>query len=156
MAGYFDVNYFRMMGSVPGAVLNQFEDENPGRLLAMIEAISRLMDSHLFKRYATPFAEPVPEVVKFHGTQILSHQLRIIIGFDPGSRQDEQIVDARNAAFAWLEQAANSRDGLVELPVREPDPGKPDVSGVARRKARGFSYASAKGWHRAMKERGRG
>lgn len=153
MTGYFDVDYLRMMGSVPGAVLDEFEEANPGRLAKMIVAISRLIDSYLFKRYATPFAEPVPEVVKFHATQILSHQLRVIIGFDPGSRQDEQIVDARNAAFAWLESAANARDGLVELPLREPAPGERDVGGVARRKARAFSYRRPIDWHRAQKGR---
>lgn len=153
MAAYFDVEYLRTMGSVPGAVLAEFEEANPGRLAKMIEAISRLMDSYLFKRYATPFAEPVPEAVKFHGTQILSHQLRITIGFDPGSRQDEEIVNARVAAFAWLEAAANSRDGLVELPKREPVPGNPDAPGVARRKARAFSYLSPIDWHRAQKAR---
>lgn len=153
MAGYFDVDYLKTMGSVPEAVIDEFEVANPGRLAKMIEAVSRLIDSYLFKRYATPFGDPVPEAVKFHGTQILSHQLRVIIGFDPGSRQDEQIVDARNAAFAWLEQAANARDGLVELPLREPATGEKDASGVARRKARAFSYRSAIDWHRAQKER---
>jgi phage gp36-like protein len=153
MAGYFDVSYLGMMGSIPASVLAEFEAANPGRVAAMIVAISRLMDSYLFKRYATPFVAPVPEAVKFHGTQILSHQLRVIIGFDPGSAQDEQIVDARKAAFAWLEQAANSRDGLVELPLREPDPGKADAAGVSRHKARAFSYRSAIDWHREQKGR---
>lgn len=150
---YWDVAYLKIMGSVPAAVLDEFESANEGRLLEIAAAISRLMDSYLFKRYATPFATPVPEVVKFHGTQIMSHQLRLIIGFDPGSQQDAEIVKARDAAFAWLEMAANARDGLVELPLREPDPGKKDVAGVARRKARGFSFRSAMGWHRAQKDR---
>ncbi len=153
MAGYFDTDYLGMMGSVPSSVLTEFATANPGRLEAMAVAISRLMDSYLFKRYATPFADPVPEVVKFHGTQIMSHQLRIIIGFDPGSAQDEQIVKARDAAFAWLEQAANSRDGLVELPLREPAAGKGDTSGVSRRRARAFSYTKPMDWHRGQKDR---
>ena len=153
MAGYFDVDYLRTMGSVPDSVLTDFDEANPGRLLAIIESISRLMDSYLFKRYATPFQDPVPEIVKFHGAQIMSHQLRLIIGFDPGSRQDEEIVNARNAAFTWLEQAANARDGLVELPLREPEAGKQDVSGVGRKKVRAFSYLSAIDWHRAQKDR---
>lgn len=153
MAAYFDVEYLRNMGSVPGAELDAFEVSYPNRLDALIEAVSRLMDSYLFKRYATPFKEPVPEVVKFHGTAILSHQLRVIIGFDPGSKQDEQIIQARTDAFAWLEKAANARDGLVELPLREPEPGKGDVSGVSRRKARAFSFASAIDWHRARRGR---
>jgi phage gp36-like protein len=153
MAAYFDVDYLRMMGSVPGAVLDEFETANPGRLDGMIAAVSRLIDSYLFKRYATPFSDPVPEAVKFHGTQILSHQLRVVIGFDPGSKQDDQIVQARADAFAWLEKAANARDGLVELPLREPEAGKKDAAGVSRRKARAFSFASAIGWHRAQKDR---
>lgn len=152
MAGYFDAAYFRNMGSVPGALLDTFEVDYPGRLDAMIEAVSRLIDSYLFKRYATPFAS-VPEVVKFHGCAILSHQVRIVIGFDPGSAQDQQIIAARDAAVAWLEQAANARDGLVELPLREPDAGKQDVTGLARRKARAFSFANAIDWHRAQKDR---
>lgn len=150
---YFDFDYLSTMGSIPGAVLAKFDEDNPGRLTKMIVATSRLMDSYLFKRYATPFKEPVPEVVKFHGTQILSHQLRVIIGFDPGSQQDEQIINARNAAFAWLEHAANARDGLVELPKREPEAGKQDAAGVSRRKARAFSYRSAIDWHRSQKDR---
>lgn len=152
MTAYFDVDYLSTMGSVPAATLADFEEANPGRLAKMIEAISRLMDSYLFKRYATPFANP-PEVLKYHGAQILSYQLRITIGFDPGSQQDEQIINARNAAFAWLESAANARDGLVELPLREPAPGERDTSGVSRRKARAFSYGAAIDWHRAQKGR---
>lgn len=152
MTAYFDKAYLRTMGTVPGAELDAFDAANPGRLDAMIIAVSRLIDSYLSKRYATPFAS-VPEVVKYHGTQILSHQLRITIGFDPGSQQDDQIVQARKDAFAWLESAANARDGLVELPLREPDPGKRDVTGVARRKARAFSYTTALDWHIAQKDR---
>jgi phage gp36-like protein len=152
MSAYFDAAYFRMMGSIPGSVLDDFEERNPGRLDAMIEATSRLIDSYLFKRYATPFAS-VPEVVKFQGCAILSHQLRVVIGFDPGSTQDEQIITARKEAFAWLEQAANAREGLVELPLRDPDAGKKDATGLARRKAVGFSYANAIDWHRAQKDR---
>lgn len=153
MSGYFDVEYLSMMGSVPGAELDAFEEKYPGRLERLILAISRLMDSYLFKRHATPFAEPVPEVVKFHGAQILSHQLRIIIGFDPGSAQDDRIVKAYDAAMTWLESAANSKDGLVGLPLREPEPGQLDESAVRRRKARAFSYPSAMDWHRAQRGR---
>ncbi|MDB4946228.1 MAG: uncharacterized protein JWP97_5762 [Labilithrix sp.] len=156
MSAYFDVDYLKMMGSVPGAVIDEFEAANPDRLDKMIAAISRLIDSHLFKRYATPFREPVPESVKFHGAQILSHQLRVVIGFDPGSAQDDQIIQARKDAFAWLASAANAREGLVELPLREPDPNKPDASGVSRRKARGFSYGSPMAWHLEQRDRRRG
>ena len=117
MSAYFDVDYLKTMGSVPAAVLDEFEDQHAGRLAKMIESVSRLMDSYLMKRYATPFSEP-PETVKLHGTSILSHQLRVLIGFDPGSAQDEQIIQARKDAFAWLESAANAKDGLVELPLR--------------------------------------
>ena len=148
---YFDLEYLRNMGSVPGAELDAFETANTGRLELLIEAVCRLMDSYLFKRYATPFVDPVPEVVKFRVTQILSHQLRVIIGFDPGSQQDEQIINARTEAFEWLKDAVNSKDGLVELPLREPADGKTDTAGVARRKARAFSYDRPIDWHRARR-----
>ena len=152
--GYFDAEYMRTMGSVPAAVLDDWSAENPGRLEALIFAISRLMDSYLFKRYATPFDAPVPEVIKFRGTQILSHQLRVIIGFDPGSRQDEQIILAKDDAFMWLTNAAKpGGDAIVGLPLREPADGKKDVTGVARRKARAFSYERAIDWHRERRGR---
>ena len=153
MSAYFDVDYLKAMGSVPAAVLDEFEVANPGRIIKIITAVSRLIDSHLFKRYATPFSDPVPEAVKFHGAAIVSHQLRVIIGFDPGSSQDAEIIQARKDAFTWLASAANAREGLVELPLREPDPGKKDASGVARRKARGFSYPDAMAWHLDQRSR---
>lgn len=153
MAGYIDVDYLRAIGSVPGALLTELEVNEPGRLEAMIAAVSRLVDSRLFKRYATPFKEPVPEAIKFAVAQIVSHQVRVVIGFDPSSEQDAQIVKARDDAFAWLTEAANASEGLVELPLREPDPGKADEAGVSRRKARAFSYRSAIDWHRAQRER---
>lgn len=152
MAGYFDVDYLKAMGSVPDDVLDEFDAAHPDRIDEMIVAVSRLIDSYLFKRYATPFSSP-PEVVKLHGTAILSHQLRLKIGFDPGSQQDAQIVQARNDAFTWLQAAADAKEGLVELPIREPDAGKKDVAGVARRKARAFSYPNAMAWHRAQRDR---
>jgi phage gp36-like protein len=150
---YVDIAYFRVMGSIPDAELDDFVDKHPGRFEAMSEAVSRLIDSYLFKRYATPFKDPVPEAVKFHAAQILSYQIRIFIGFDPSSQQDGEIVKARDEAIEWLSKAANARDGLVELPLREPEPGKQDEDGVSRRRARAFSFRSPIDWHRTMRGR---
>ena len=153
MTAYVDLDYMKAMGSIPSSLLDELEANEPDTFSSMSEAVSRLVDSKLLKRYATPFEEPVPESIKLAVAQILSLQIRIRIGFDPGSMQDEQIVKARDDAMTWLEQAANAKDGLVELPLREPDEGQKDATGVARRKSRAFSYRNAMDWHQAQKRR---
>ena len=154
MAGYIDVAYLKSMGSLPSTFIDELlptDPSDPNVVETTIEGVSRYMDSFLLKRYATPFQEPVPISVKFHCAQIVSHQLRIKVGFDPNSQQDEQIIRLRDEAFDWLKMAASASEGLVELPLREPDPGEKDATGVAHQKTQTFSYHNTINWHRAQK-----
>lgn len=156
MARYIDLEYLKLVGNVPPAVLDECEEQTPGRIDKVIEAVCRFVDGRLAKRYSTPFGEPVPEAIKMAVAAIVSHHLRVQIGFDPGSQQDQLIVDAKNEAFAYLKEAADSKEGLVELPLREPPPGQKDAGGVRRGGPLGRSDASPYDWTDRQRARVRG
>ncbi|MBN9162056.1 MAG: hypothetical protein BGO98_29545 [Myxococcales bacterium 68-20] len=157
MTQYVDRDYLKIVGNVPPEVLDQFEAQYPGRIDAVIEAVCRVVDGRLAKRYATPFEhtakKPAPEAIRMHVAALVSHQLRIMIGFDPGSQQDQLLVAAKDEAWAYIKEAADSKEGLVELPLREPLPGEKDKSGVKKGGPLSSSNASPYAWADQQRQR---
>jgi len=73
----------------------------------------------LRKRYATPFVDPVPEVVLGWLTDIVTPEIYERRGWNPGDAQSQLIIDAATRARAQMKEAADSVTGLWELPLRE-------------------------------------
>jgi len=104
---YVDIEYVKLVGTMPAHDIDALEALTPGTFSAIATSVSRIFDARLFKRYKTPFDEPVPEVVRWHVAHVVVAALWKKRGFNPGSEQE----------------------GLVELPIRE---AAPDASGVVR------------------------
>lgn len=152
---YVDLGYVQNVGTVPTQILAAFDEANPGSFAAIAESVSRMFDARLHKRYNTPFAEPYPEAIRFHVAQVVSYQVWIKVGYNPGSAQDEGIKTARDDALAWLKDAADSQDGTVELPVRE-TPATGDASAISRSRPLSYNEASPYVWTRIQASRARG
>lgn len=143
MSAYVDMAYVKLVGSMPAADIDAVETMYPGTFVGLASAVSRLFDSRLAKRYAAPFAASVPEAVKLNVAFVVVAHLWKKRGFNPGSAQDELIEKDRLEALAWLKEAADSKEGLVELPLRED---LPSGDGVERGGPLGYSETSPYKW----------
>lgn len=81
--------------------------------------VSAEFDSRLMKRYLAPFVDPVPDVLRLMTARVVGYRLLLKRGFNPNSAQDQLVVDEKNEAIGWLKEAADSKDGCVELPARQ-------------------------------------
>lgn len=153
---YVDLDYVCLVSPIREEAARAYDAANPGSFDAIAQAVSRMFDARLAKRYVTPF-DPVdpPEAIKFHVGNVVAYQLWLKIGYDPGSQQDTNIKDARDESLAWLANAADSPEGTVELPRRE-DPTKADVSAIKRSGPISYSEATPFEWVRRQAERARG
>ncbi len=107
--------------------------------------IAAQIDSRLRKRYDVPFASPVPEAVLRWETALLTRYFMGRRGFNPGSEQDKaMILDAATTAEAEMKEAADSKDGLFELPLTQG--ANPDVTGVTKGAPLGYSETSPYVW----------
>jgi len=139
---YVDIEYVKLVGTMPSHDVDALEALTPGMFAAIALSVSRIFDARLFKRYKTPF-DPVPEVVRWHVAHVVVAALWKKRGFNPGSEQDALIERSKDEALAWLKEAADSKEGLIELPLREV---APDATGVVRGGPLGDSEQSPYDW----------
>lgn len=148
---YVDKDYVKLVGSMPPADVDAVDALYPGTFDALAESVSRTFDARLAKRYAAPFEDP-PETLRWHVAQCVAAALWQKRGYNPGSAQDQIIQENKAEALAWLKEAADSSEGLVELPRREDEP-KSD--GVTRGGPLGYSEASPYVWTDDQADEGR-
>lgn len=112
--------------------------------------VSAQFDEKLTKRYVTPIGvdpgtgtfslDDVPLGVKSRVCDIVMFHLWTKRGFNPASVQDQQaIIDAKDAAWKWLDEAADSEKGFIELPRRAITP---DIADVSKAGPRSYSEQS--------------
>jgi hypothetical protein len=77
------------------------------------------INSRLRKRYLTPFADPTPEVVNGWLVAVVTPSLYKRRGVDPSDAQLASILEDAKQADAEMTEAANSQDGLFDLPLRQ-------------------------------------
>lgn len=143
MPGYVDAAYVKLVSSMPGEDVDALEVLYPGVVDAIALSVSRMFDSRLAKRYAAPFEAPYPEALKWNVAAVVAAALWKKRGYNPGSAQDTLIQTDKEEALAWLKEAADSKDGLVELPLRED---KPRTEGVTKAFPLSYSEASPYTW----------
>ncbi len=116
MSEYITANELKMLGSMPGPDVDLVEVKYPGVTVATIRAVSGDFDSKLVKRYAMPFQVPYPEALKFHVARVVAWRLWLKRGYNPTGKLDELLKADNDGSLAWLDQAADAQNGLVELP----------------------------------------
>jgi phage gp36-like protein len=104
---------------------------------------SAYIDSRLAKRYAAPFEAPYPIAVTRWLTDLVTLRCwrkRGVVS------TDEQMIDYRaaaDAAMRELTEAANSNEGLFDLPLRADT----DASGIVRAFPQSYSEQSPYVWY---------
>jgi hypothetical protein len=87
------------------------------------------INARLRKRYAAPFADPVAEIVLGWLADMTTPELYKRRGWDPSDAQADAILADAARVLEELKEAADSADGLFDLPLRQDKQG---TTGVVR------------------------
>jgi len=150
-APYLDVNGFKLRTSMPPDDVDALEAKAQGFLLSRLVVGTSKINARLAKRYATPFTVPVPEIVLGWLTNIVTVEAYRKRGINPSDEQNEQIETDRLEALAELKEAADSENGLFDLPLRE----DLTASGISRGGPLVYSESSPYTWTREQARTGR-
>lgn len=136
---YITFDEYKLRTLLPSSYVDLVEAEAPGFVDAQIAMVSSLdIDGRLRKRYAAPFAEPVPEAVKAWTTRLVDIRVLRKRGSDPQDPDVASVIEDAVAAKAELLEAANGETGLWDLPLRD----NTSATGIVSPQTRGYSENS--------------
>jgi hypothetical protein len=116
---YVPLPTFRSLSVIPGVDVDGIESENPGYIEARSGIHQDWLEAVLAKRYAIPFTDPVPGIVKGWIVALVTPEVYGRRGFNPSLAELQPMLDASTRAVAEVKEAANSQTGMFELPLRE-------------------------------------
>jgi hypothetical protein len=138
MTAYLDRDAFANLSTVPVEFIDELHAIAPLWFDTQFAAQSRKIDGKLRKRYAAPFAEPVPETVKAWLADIMAYRTYVRRGVDPTDLQMVSVKEAHNAAWKEIDEAADAADGHWDLPLRADT----DESGISKTSTLAYSEQS--------------
>lgn len=149
VSAYLDIAGFKLRSILPAV---DIDSEDSAFVDLRLGVGSSEIDGMLRKRYAAPFAAPVPEVVLGWLAAITTPDVLLRRGWDPGTDQAKSIVDAAALARSQIKEAADSKDGLWDLPLRA------DVTstGISKGGPLGYAEADPYAWRDIQTEAVRG
>lgn len=121
---------------------DDLEARYPGHVALKIGERQAWIDGKLKKRYAAPFATPVPEIVLAWLVSLVTLDAYKKRGFDPSSQQDALIAKEADDSKTEVQQAADSNEGLFDLPLRQDT----TASGISRGGPLGYSEPGPYTW----------
>lgn len=116
---YLDTAGFRDLTIAPTEYVEAIEEVTPGWVQSQLDYWSRWMDSRLAKRYAVPFNTPYPVAMQGWLARIVTYRVYLRRGIDPTDQQVAWVKEDHDNVTKELAEAANSEDGLFELPLLE-------------------------------------
>jgi hypothetical protein len=140
---------FRDRTVMPAVMVDELATAAPGWIENQITMSEAWIYSRLRKRYAAPFADPVPETFRAWVVVIVTVKAFQRMGVDPRDPQFETIAADRKMAFDEIKEAADSKDGLFDLPVRQDT----QSTGISQGAPLAYSEASAYDWLDVQAER---
>jgi hypothetical protein len=154
MAQYGTIETVKDFGVMLPEDVDAIESRYPGLVLRRLELASAHIDARLPKRYATPFVEPYPHKVIGWAAVITSYQMLVDLqGVNPESSQHVSPKERYDEALAEVKEAADAKDGLFELPLRQEDPRGATAINVGGPLS--YSEQSPYTWMRRQRERAR-
>jgi len=142
MASYLTVPEFRVRTVMSNASVDELEVREPGFLDAALSDWSAWIDARLSKRYAAPFTAPYPIVIRKWLDHLVTPEAYTKLGWSPSSVSDQAIVERATRARDEIKEAADSKDGLFELPLRSDT----TATGVSKGGPLACSEASPYAW----------
>jgi len=135
---YLSFSEFKVRSLMGAAQIDRLEGKLPGFVASSLVDESAYIDARLRKRYAAPFQAPYPPVVLRWLNQLVTLKSMMALGFNPQSPQDSLAKEQHDIAVAELKEAADSKDGLFDLPLRADT----TATGVSKGGPRGYSEES--------------
>lgn len=123
MAGYLLLADFKLRTVMPSGDVDLVEAETAGFTQAQLDDWSDEINDRLRKRYVVPFATPVPRIILRWLTSIVTSVMYQKRGGNPSDQSLDRVEKAHDDAIAELKEAADAKDGLFELPLRDDLPG---------------------------------
>ncbi len=137
------------------------ETDSPGFVDMRILIRTSYINARLRKRYGNngtnstlPFTAPIPEVVLGWLTALVTLDVLRKRGINPNDPQAEMYKTDFDTAMAEIKEAADSKDGLFDLPTGTPDP-EDGESSVTTGGPLGYAEASPYAWTNIMARQGR-
>lgn len=143
MAAYLTMSEFQDRTTMPPEFITALDAARPGWIATQLTLASRWVDARLGKRYAVPFAVPVPDLVLGWVTRLVTFECWQRRGYDPADQSMVQAKQDADDAKAEVREAADSQDGLFDLPLRADIPG---TSGISRKGPFSYSEQSPYVW----------
>lgn len=147
---YLSVAEWKSRTIMPGGDVDALEAQEPGFLSNALGDWTDEIEDRLRKRYAVPFVAPYPRAVLRWLTVLVTRDAYSKRGFNPSSEQDTaSIITPAERAEASIKEAADSKDGLYDLPLRAD---ALDASGIVKGEPMGDAQASPYSWVDAQAE----
>ena len=119
MSQYLTLTEFRSRSLMPSSDIDRLEDQEPGWIDQLLADWSDWIDARLRKRYAAPFDPEVPVAVRRWLARLCTPRCYLKLGINPLDQQSETIQEDYNDARAEIKEAADSEEGLFDLPLKE-------------------------------------
>lgn len=143
MAAYLTKSGFQDRTTMPPEFIDALDSARPGWLDTQLAMASRWIDARLGKRYAVPFAAPTPELVLTWCARLVTLECWQRRGYDPADESMTRAALDADTARAEVREAADSADGLFDLPLRAD---LPATSGISRKGPLVYSEQSPYVW----------
>lgn len=118
---YLDLAGFRARTMMATPEVDYVETDSPGFVLSRIAVAISYIHGRLRKRYGNslPFGAPYPEIILDWIVRIVSYEVLRKRGANPQDPNCVQFKEDADRALAELKEAADSKDGLFDLPSPE-------------------------------------
>lgn len=123
---------------MPSTDVDALEARYPGWLTLQLDEESDAIDSRLRKRYDAPFSAPYPKAILRWLTKIVTRSAYLKRGVDPNDAQIEEVFTDAADVWVQIKEAADSVDGLFDLPLRS----NTSASAITKGGPLGYSEAS--------------
>jgi hypothetical protein len=138
MTAYLDVAGFKALSLIADERVDELVARYPDFMPAKLEEGTAWIDGRLRKRYAAPFAQPYPVVVKSWLAKLVQLEAQIKLGVDPNDEQFVKMSEFYDNAQKEITEAAEAEKGLFDLPLRADT----TSSGISRGGTRAYSEQS--------------
>lgn len=147
---YLDVASYKALSLLQSALIDRVEAASPGFVLGHLVERSSFLNARLSKRYDAPFASPYPEAVTGWLVKLVDPLVLFKSGFRPADETALKITQRETEAREEIKEAANSDEGLFELPLRA----NTNQEGVTKGGPFGYSEQSPYVWTDGQGEAG--
>ena len=135
---------------MPLSGVEELENWYTDWLKSTLQNYSGVIDARLKKRYKVPFdGPPYPEQVVNWLVRLVDPRAYLKRGVDVNDAQLTKLVDDSTVALAEIKEAADSENGLYDLPLLI----TPNAEGIIKPKILSTSDANAYSWMRRQAER---